>query len=84
MQAACIEVFSAVGVWEAAAQIAGYLHDAMVDSTRMRVRKQYAQLTILAIKFERHLAEGSHSDAIGCAARWRHILEEVERSRSNE
>lgn len=84
LAAACIEVFSAADVWEAAAKIAGYLHDAMADSTRMRVRKQYAQLTILAIEFERHLAEGSHSDAIGCAARWRHILEEVERSRSNE
>jgi len=84
LAAACIEVLSAANAWDAAAKIAGNLRDSLADSTRMRVRKQYAQLTMLVIEFEQHLAKGSHSDALGCAARWRHILEEVERSRGNE
>lgn len=84
LAAACIEVLSAADAWDAAAKIAGYLHDALADSTRMRVRKKYAQLTALATEFEQHLAEGRHSDALGCAGRWRHILEELERSRGDE
>lgn len=82
--AACIEVLSAGNAWDAAAKIAVHLHDGLADSTRMRVRKQYAQLTALATEFERCLADGRHSDALGCAERWRHILEEVERGRSDE
>jgi hypothetical protein len=84
LAAACIEVLSAAGVWDATAKIACHSHDALADSTRMRVRKQYAQLTVLATAFEQHLAEGRHSDALECAGRWRHILEEVERGRGDE
>ena len=84
LAAVCIEVLSAADAWDAAAKIAGNLHDSLADSTRMRVRKQYAQLTMLAIEFEQQLAKGCYSDAIECAARWRHIHEEMERSRSVE
>ncbi|WP_390348799.1 hypothetical protein ACFJIS_14590 [Variovorax boronicumulans] len=82
--AACIEVLSAADAWDAAAKIAGYSHDALADSTRMRVRKQYAQLTVLTTTFEQHLAEGRHSDALACAGRWRHILEEMKRVKGDE
>lgn len=84
LAAACIEVLSAADAWDAAARIAGHSHDALADSTQMLVRKQYAQLTVLATQFEQHLAEGRHSDALGCADRWRHILEEVKRGRGGE
>jgi hypothetical protein len=84
LAAACIEALSAADAWDAAAKIAGHSHDALADSTRMQVRKQYAQLTVLATEFEQHLAEGRYSDALGCAGQWRHILEEVERGRGDE
>ncbi|WP_066269890.1 hypothetical protein [Hydrogenophaga palleronii] len=84
LAAACIEVLSAAEAWDSAAKIAGHSRDALPDSTRMRVRKQYAHLTALATEFEQHLAEGHHSDALGCAVRWQHILEEVERGRGDE
>ena len=84
LAAACIEALSAADAWDAAAKIAGHSHAALDDSTRMRVRKQYAQLTALASEFERYLAEGRQLDALGCASRWRHILEEVERGRGDE
>ena len=84
LAAACIEVLSAADAWDTAAKIAGRFHDALADSTRMRVRKQYAQLTVLATEFERHLAEGRHLDALECASRWRQILEEVRRGRGDE
>jgi hypothetical protein len=84
LAAACIEVLSASGAWGAAAKIAGQAHDTLADSTRMRVRKQYAQLTVLATEFEQHLAEERHSDALECAGRWRHIFEEVKRGRGDE
>lgn len=84
LAAACIEVLSAVDAWDVSAKIAGYSYDVLADSNRMRVRKQYAQLTMLAIEFEQHLANGCHSDALECAGRWRHLLAEVERSRSDE
>lgn len=84
LAAVCIEVLSAADAWDATAKIAGHSHDVLADSTRMRVRKQYAQLTVLATAFEQHLAERRHSDALECASRWRHILEEVECGRGDE
>lgn len=82
--AACIEVLSSADAWDAAAMIAGNSHDALADSMRLRLRKQYAQLSVLSIEFEQHLAEGRRTDALECAGRWRHILEEVERGKGNE
>ena len=70
--------------WDAAVKIADYSHNAVADSPRMRVRRQYAKLTVLATEFEQHLAAGRHSDALECAGRWRHVLEEVERDRGDE
>jgi hypothetical protein len=84
LAAACIEALSAANAWDAAAKIACYSHGALADSTLMRARKQYAQLTVLATEFEQHLAEGRHSGALECAGRWRHILAEVECSGGNE
>jgi len=84
LAAACMEVLSAADAWDAAARIAGHSHDAFDDSTRMLVRKQYAQLTVLMTEFEQYLAAGHHLDALVCADRWRHILEEVNRGRGDE
>jgi hypothetical protein len=81
---ACIEVLSAAGAWDAAAEIASHAHDAITDSTRMRMRKQYALLTVLATACEQHLAEGRHMKALECATKWRHTFEEVESGRGNE
>ncbi|WP_454740221.1 hypothetical protein [Cupriavidus necator] len=82
--AACIEALSAAGAWDAATKIAGHSHAALADTTRMRVRKQRAQLTVLATEFEQCLAEGRHFDALGCADQWRHIVDEMERGRGDE
>jgi len=84
LAAACIEVLSASDAWDATVQIASYAHDSIADSTRMRVRKQYAQLTVLATLFEQHLAEGRQLEALECAGQWRQIFEEIERARSDE
>ncbi|UOB57804.1 hypothetical protein MRS60_26795 [Burkholderia pyrrocinia] len=84
LAAACIEVFSVVGAWDVAAKIAGHSHDILPDSTRMLIRKQYAQLSMLGIEFERHLATGNHADALECASQWRQTFEGVKRNRGEE
>lgn len=84
LAAACIEVFSTVGAWDVAAKIAGHAHDILADSTRMRVRKQHAQLSVLAIEFEQRLAEGHHADALECADQWQQIFEDVKRGRGTK
>jgi hypothetical protein len=84
LAAACIEVLGVAGAWDATVQIANCSHDSIADSTRMRLRKQYAQLTLLATLFEQHLAEGRQLEALRCAGQWRQIHEEVECTRSDE
>lgn len=84
LAAACMEVFSAADAWDAAATIAGHSHDALDNSTRLLMHKQYAQLTVLATEFEQHLAEGRQSDALECAGRWRHVLKEMKCDRDDE
>lgn len=81
---ACIEVLSSAEAWDASAEIAGCAHDAISDSKRMQMRKQYAQLTVLSTEFERHLANGRHKDALACAAKWRCIAEKVKSGRGGE
>ncbi|KUZ16493.1 hypothetical protein WI28_06935 [Burkholderia diffusa] len=84
LAAACIEVFSVVGAWDVAAKIAGQSYDILPDSTRMLVRKQYAQLSVIGIEFERNLAAGNHVDALECASQWRQTFENVKRNRGDE
>jgi len=84
LAAACIEVFSATDARRDSVSIATHSYNALADSTRMRVRKQHAQLMMLATLFEQHLAEGRNLDAIECAGQWRQILEEVESGRGAE
>ncbi|VVE15823.1 hypothetical protein PCO31110_02911 [Pandoraea communis] len=84
LSAACIEVLSVVGAWDVAAKIASHSHRVLPDTTRMLVRKQYAQLSVLEIEFERHLAAENHADALKCASQWRQIFQGAKRGRGDE
>lgn len=84
LSAACIEALSVVGAWDVAAKIASRSYSILPDTTRMLVRKQYAQLSVLEIEFERHLAAENHADALKCASKWRQIFQGAKRGRGDE
>lgn len=80
--AVLIEVLSAAGAWDAAAEIGKlYLHS-IPDSTRMLTHKRIAQMTLLATQFEQFLSGKRNAEALACAAQWREVRDQFERDGS--
>ena len=82
--AACIEVLTAADAWDTAVEVANQSHQSLGDSVQMKVRKQYAELTLLGTKLEQHLAKGAVPEALECSDKWHGVLREIQKSRGTE